>query len=319
MQQAAACLRDLGVPASIYYTDQRPDPVPPRFRKYAVPWVTAVDDCERNVLVLPETLLGIAREYVRTRRYAWWMSVDNYLNACSLPDALRNLTYLPAILKSLVRPVLRCLRLRCRDRFSSTWIRLRDASLFDLHLYQSEYARRFLLKNGIRRVQRLSDYINEEFLSDDTRVAERANRVLYNPRKGCRYTQRLISLLPGIEWLALEQMTPSEMRSAMRSSKVYADFGHHPGKDRIPREAAANGCVVIVGKRGSAQYDEDLPIGEDFKFGTSRAELHRASRCIGRCLEDYDRCVKEQDRYRGMIRGEKSLFIADIKGAFGVP
>ena len=30
-------------------------------------------------------------------------------------------------------------------------------------------------------------------------------------------------------------MTTEEMRSCMSKSKVYIDFGNHPGKDRIPR------------------------------------------------------------------------------------
>jgi len=33
--------------------------------------------------------------------------------------------------------------------------------------------------------------------------------------------------------------------------QVYIDFGHHPGQDRLPREAVQCGCVVITGKRGS--------------------------------------------------------------------
>ena len=33
--------------------------------------------------------------------------------------------------------------------------------------------------------------------------------------------------------------------------QVYIDFGHHPGQDRLPREAVQCGCVVITGTRGS--------------------------------------------------------------------
>lgn len=57
-----------------------------------------------------------------------------------------------------------------------------------------------------------------------------------------------------LRWVPLIGMTTEEMRSCMSKSKVYIDFGNHPGKDRIPREAAISGCIVITGKRGAAAF-----------------------------------------------------------------
>ena len=51
-------------------------------------------------------------------------------------------------------------------------------------------------------------------------------------------------------------MTPEQVVDLMSESKVYIDFGNHPGKDRIPREAVINGCCVITGVRGSARFKE---------------------------------------------------------------
>lgn len=44
-------------------------------------------------------------------------------------------------------------------------------------------------------------------------------------------------------------MTRDEVIRELQRAKVYIDFGNHPGKDRIPREAAILGCCAIVGKR----------------------------------------------------------------------
>lgn len=66
----------------------------------------------------------------------------------------------------------------------------------------------------------------------------------------------------------------------MSKSKVYIDFGNHPGKDRIPREAAISGCIVITGKRGAAAFAEDVCIPETYKFDESCAKkkiLYHAS------------------------------------------
>ncbi len=40
----------------------------------------------------------------------------------------------------------------------------------------------------------------------------------------------------------------------MRKAKLYIDFGYHPGKERMPREACLLDCCLIIGKDGSAKY-----------------------------------------------------------------
>ena len=46
----------------------------------------------------------------------------------------------------------------------------------------------------------------------------------------------------------------------------YIDFGPHPGMDRLPREAALAGCVVVTNREGAANFDEDTPLPSQFKF-----------------------------------------------------
>ena len=67
-----------------------------------------------------------------------------------------------------------------------------------------------------------------------------------------------------LRWVPLIGMTTEEMRSCMSKSKVYIDFGNHPGKDRIPREAAIfrlyryhwkEGCRGI---RGGCMYSGNI-------------------------------------------------------------
>ncbi|KAL3809235.1 hypothetical protein ACHAXA_005283 [Cyclostephanos tholiformis] len=55
----------------------------------------------------------------------------------------------------------------------------------------------------------------------------------------------------------------------------YIDFGPHPGMDRLPREAALAGCIVITNREGAAAHDEDVPLPQEFKFRTFDVEaLH---------------------------------------------
>ena len=79
-------------------------------------------------------------------------------------------------------------------------------------------------------------------------------------------TIRKIKLAPDIEWRPIEKMTPAQVQELLAQAKIYIDFGNHPGRDRIPREAAISGCVVITGKRGAAANDIDINIPAEFKF-----------------------------------------------------
>ena len=46
----------------------------------------------------------------------------------------------------------------------------------------------------------------------------------------------------------------------------YIDFGPHPGMDRLPREAALAGCIVLTNREGAANFAKDVPLPEEFKF-----------------------------------------------------
>ena len=47
---------------------------------------------------------------------------------------------------------------------------------------------------------------------------------------------------------------------------IYIDFGHHPDKERLPREAAIHGCIVITGLCGSAANSQDVPLPNYLKL-----------------------------------------------------
>ncbi len=135
--------------------------------------------------------------------------------------------------------------------------------------------------------------------------------MLYNPRKGYEVTSKLISRYSDITWIPLQGFTRDGMAERMRTAKVYIDFGYHPGKDRIPREAAMCGCCVITNRQGSARNDIDVPILPEFKFDIpyKMDEIHD---CILRCFNDFENQTKKFDSYRIWIADEKSRFDAEV-------
>lgn len=303
--QLVYTIRKNGLEAKVaYYKDgEKPMQVNPAFGRYVDTFVTIqdIEDFDYNVVVLPETGIQYGKSLKKIQKCIWWMSVDNYTKWHHLATAREHFG-LWTILKGL---------LRGRLKFSP-YPRFDKAIT---HFYQSEYARFFLEKSGMDDVRRLSDYLNEEYLCIDVDT-ERKDAVLYNPRKGIKFTQELISAAPDITWVPLQNMTTEQVKETLLHSKVYIDFGNHPGKDRFPREAAMCGCCVITGKRGSAKFFEDVPIAGEFKFGESKGDIPAIISKIRECLHNYEAESLKFDGYREFIKGEFDIFNDDVKNIF---
>ena len=250
-----------------------------------------IEDSPENAIVIPEGWPRLATENRRAVQYFWWLSVDNYF--CCMDDA--NDAY---------------------DTLSKI-----DKQTY-LHLFQSEYAKDFLLKNRIKKEKliHLGDYINQAYL-DNTKEALKQKKediVLYNPKKGKEFVEHLKERAPDLNWKAIEKMTTTEVGELMRKAKVYIDFGNHPGKDRIPREAAISGCIVITGRQGSAAYDEDVPIPSQYKIDENAGEevYEKVISAIREAISNYDSEIQEFESYRAHILAEKEEFLDDLKHIF---
>ena len=104
-------------------------------------------------------------------------------------------------------------------------------------------------------------------------AAQRADTILYNPTKGAQFTARLMAAYPQWKFRPLRGLDREQLAQAFLEAKLYMDFGHHPGKDRLPREAALHGCCVITARHGSAANPVDVPIPERYKLDVKDAAL----------------------------------------------
>ena len=98
----------------------------------------------------------------------------------------------------------------------------------------------------------------------------------------------------------------------MKQSKAYIDFGNHPGKDRLPREAAINGCCVITDRRGSAAFSQDVPIPDEYKFEDTDDNIPQIVDKINDTLSNYNNKKHDFDEYRNKILAEHQQFISDL-------
>lgn len=296
LQQLCYKLRFIGQDAYMYYIGNfDKSPLKEKFSFYKNPVIEKLEDEKGNVIVIPETMTEYLRMVHHADCYLWWLSVDNYFGALKhTSDLLHKIFY------------------RVKD--------FRNSFVFSKcgHLVQSEYAMLYLKGRNITNVQYLSDYLNESYLqkASENVYEERKNVILFNPKKGYEFTKKLIQEVSEYKWIPLENLSVDQMIDVMHSSKLYVDFGNHPGKDRIPREAAICGCCVITGKRGAASNDQDIMIGSEYKFEDSDDNIVKIHEKISSIMSDYKLHISRFQNYRERIKNEENIFDSDVKKIF---
>lgn len=307
LHQLAHVARQQGIDARMVYTGADAGAAvatPEPYRIYEPRIDAAPDDDPQTLVIAPETQTDRLLRLRHAQRAIWWLSVDNH------------------------RVVAEHARLRRRRHW---WKRFTAgvALHFDLqrpepglwHLAQSAYAREHLARHGVAPVRMLTDYLRDDFLAQSRlgadRIARQRRRVAYNPKKGLEATQAIVAEAAGrFEFVPIQNMSAQQVIELLCSTAVYMDFGHHPGRDRLPREAVACGCRVLTGRRGAAAFAEDVPVPEDFKLDESGPDLaRRAVAALERLVAPDPGLDTVFDDYRRAVTAQKQTF-ADEVAAF---
>lgn len=271
-------------------------PTPQSFIKYVDDNVVKIDEINsEDILIFPETLTKISYDFKNNYKILWWLSVDNFYNSIGYKKKpiIKNL-----LKKILSRPPFNIIN----DVFKS--------DLFELHLVQSEYALLHLKSQKVeKKILSLSDYLGLDFGKIEYDPKGRKNRILYNPLKSSKFIENLVNTTD-FEWIKLEKLSNEELINEYQMSKIYLDLGNHPGKDRIPREAAIFGCVLVTNTKGSAKNNIDVQIDSEFKVMENNS-LEVVQR-LQEILHNYDSCFEKQDNYRKKIEQEEAIFNQEV-------
>lgn len=233
-----------------------------------------------SVFVVPETSIDIARTLVNggaKHVYIWWLSVDNV-----------NLSKVKVLETHL--SLLQC-----------------------GHLCQSYYAADFLRGLGIKNIHMLTDFTDIEGDLPDPN-ASRKHDIAYLPSKAKGSEKVISSLKTQYSVVPLVGMSRAEIKNTLKQTKVFIDFGHHPGKDRIPREAALCGCLPLVRKEGAARFFLDVPLPDDFFIKTSQfLDPAGINAMVSEFVENRPAKFSKLQAYVEGIREEKNNFSQQIK------
>lgn len=300
LHQLAAHMIALGLPAYMVYMPFNEFFEPPTvYQKYKVPVATFVD--ERGTLVVfPEVYPMQALAIKNADAALWWLSLENFLERRHISWFRDKLRYYKRVIKG-ERPLLGARSLKNLIHFS-----------------QTEHSTQYLRSCGIEPVP-LIDSINEDFLTDKFlgKTSHKKNIILYNPSKGKKVTAALIKDNPQWDFLPLQGLKPRELSERLYEAKLYIDFGHHPGRDRMPREAAMHGCCLITGILGSAGNEVDLPIPTKYKLDALKPNFLSSFKLLAEDIfNNFDLHSGNLKTYRAWLKNEPLVFKRQIADYF---
>ena len=255
-------------------------PQPKEYKQYGCQYVTKMPDDFKGLVILPEIWANQVTDpaFKDCKVSVFWESVDNYFQFCKPKDYFK-------------------------------FLERKDT----IHLCQSLYAEQFCSDFGVLPWF-IGDYINDDFMQPFEEVDKRYQWVLYNPKKGMDFTKKLIEFVgDSVAFVPIQNMSREEVINTMRHSMCYIDFGNHPGKERIPREAAMCGCCIITGRNGSAGNNSDVDIPKYYKFTRWEQSLPEIRDMIISTVYNYPQRTNDFNHYRRVIAHEHEAFEDNVR------
>jgi len=208
----------------------------------------------------------------------WWLSVDNF------PLSTLNLLQNQALLQ------------KCG------------------HLCQSAYAYDFVKGQGAANISMLSDEIDLSVPEHIPPTETRKIDFCYLPNKATGAEDTIAELSKRFVVQPLRGMSREEVKQTLLDSKVFLDFGHHPGKDRVPREAALCGAMPVVRLAGAARYMEDVPLPDELRIETvDFFDTDVIGSKLQRVIDNPEQFNEALDQYVHRILGETAIFEEELR------
>lgn len=300
LHQLTAHMNTLGLPAFMCYLPfselaKSPEPYE-HYHTESAPY----EDVSGNLIIFPEVEPMLALKVKHAHAALWWLSLENFLERRYIWPLHDQIRYIKRVLQGR-RP----------------WGGAKNLKSL-LHFSQTEHSTQYLKSCGINPIP-LIDSINEDFLTEKylDQINHKKNVILYNPTKGLKITQQLIARYPHWEFLPLKGLNRDQLSQRLYGAKLYIDFGHHPGRDRMPREAAMHGCCLISGKLGSAGNHIDLPIPSQYKLDSNNPDfIEIFGELTKNIMDDFPQHYANFDSYRKWLQNEPEIFKQQIMDFF---
>lgn len=301
LHQLRYYMEQAGLEAFIVYynTKEGVDPMPEPYRVYGIKrkGIEEVEDTGTNMIISAESSTLELNRFRYIRKYIWWLSVNWF-------------DYKPLTFDVLIKHKFK--QILGKESSISSYC---NFSLDNCtHVCGSKYAFEYVMKLGLK-ASYLVEPISKPFLETDNHSGfERNDVVLYNPAKPSEIMNKLLSE-KRFKFKALTGMTTTELVEVYKMSKLYIDFGHFGGPERMPKEAVYFGCCILVGKRNAAENEFDVAIPDQYKI-TDYNNLQLVSEKIANLLDNYEKCITDFKPFKTKTSLLEQNFKIQIKSIF---
>ncbi len=146
------------------------------------------------------------------------------------------------------------------------------------------------------------------------KTKNKKNIICYSGKSN-QFINRIIKST-NLPMIKLSGLSSDKIIKILKSSKLFLDFGYHPGKDRLPREAVILNNCVITNKKGSALNSIDIPIKKKYKFQETNNNLPKIKKTIDEIINEYHNEIKNFKNYKNIVLRERKKFLIDLKKIF---
>jgi hypothetical protein len=306
-------------------------PVHNEFKKFKLSHTFDIIDSKKNFLIIPEHYpsLDEALKFKKIKKIIYWLSVDNYINSKfrhQYNRLTRAFIKIPYFLIYLFNKItffyFGILTLKDYLKVYYNFFNFnsfKELKQGKIHIAQSSYASNYvknkLINAKLILIEDQQRELYKKIYNKNVKLIPKLkeNIVSYNATKSNEFIFSIINYDKNIKFVPIRGLTAIQMTNLLMRSKVYLDFGYHPGKDRAPREAVLFGNCVITNLKGSAFFYNDVTISKDFKFYESHKNLIKINKLIYSILYNYPRYFKKMNKYKKKILNENNVEIKQVK------
>lgn len=313
-----------------YFSNTNKNPVHKNYKIFKIPYKKNISDLKKNVLIIPEFYksIEISKKYKSIQKGLWWLSVDFFIfhrfvyknhslirSLFKIPHKLivsfnkltsfyfGNMSFFKYLQFIYLQPV---------------FVNIFKIKNINVNLAHSDYTFKILKSKKINSFQ-LADYIRDEYhkASKNISIKDKKNFICYNPSKSSIFFKRFMKLNSDLKFIPLINLNLKQIIYTLSKSKIYIDFGFHPGKDHLPREAAILKNCIITNKEGSASLMyNDVPIKNEFKFLEKKENFSKMRKKIDSILNSFSKELSKYKSYRKTLYLEEKKFTNQVNKIF---
>ncbi len=305
LHQLAYYMRKLGMEAyTVYYAYSgfpKAEPIT-QYKQYEVQVARYedVEDVSDNYVIAPENAPWCLNGFKKAQKCIWWLSLHaNEVKKGSLKERARLMK------RRLLREDLSHYR-HIDFNPDNCW-----------HLCASKHTYMYVSQSYKQsKVDYLVEPISLDFLrmGNSDLPTEREDVVLYNPSKPSPIMTELLER-GRFNYVPLKGYTPEGLAERYRKSKLYVDFGHFGGPERMPKEAVFYGCNILVANHNAASNDFDVAIPQKYKVEDTESAEQVESR-IADMLGHYEEQHPDFLPFKEKVERLEENYLKQLKELF---